>query len=73
MPINNLIIQAEVAAGVGNKTLIGGGVALKGIPSTATNYWGLASNKGRHLRTKAGMNPKYTLLKERWSSIIKFK
>ena len=40
MPINNLIIQAEVAAGVGNKTLIGGGVALKGIPSTATNYWG---------------------------------
>ena len=73
MPINNLIIQAEVAAGIGNKTLIGGGVALKGIPSTATNYWGLASSRGRHLRAKAGMDPKYTQLKERWSSIIKFK
>ena len=38
-----------------NKMLFGGGVVEKGIPSTATNYWGLSSNRGRHLRAKANM------------------
>lgn len=38
-----------------NKMLFGGGVVEKGIPPTATNYWGLSSNRGRHLRAKANM------------------
>ncbi len=41
-----------------NKMLFGGGVVEKGIPPTATNYWGLDSNKGRPSRSKAGMTLK---------------
>ena len=41
-----------------NKILFGGGVVEKGIPPTATNYWRLAGNGSRPLRTKAGMTLK---------------
>ena len=41
-----------------NKMLFGGGVVEKGIPPTATNYWGLSNNKGRPSRSKAGMTLK---------------
>tara|TARA_Y100000389_G_scaffold33123_1_gene28179 strand:- start:339 stop:2522 length:2184 start_codon:yes stop_codon:yes gene_type:complete len=44
---------------VGNKALVGGGVVEKGIPPTATNYWGLSSNN-KNLRAQANMNPTTT-------------
>ena len=48
---------------VSNKTLIGGGVVQKGIPPTATNYWGLSGNGSRPLRIKANMGDKRILIK----------